>query len=52
MSVDQFLNYVQFSTVRPDRVSPGRWAAMLAWLVMEDKHADDRELWAEQHVLC
>ena len=31
MTKTQFINYINYSTIRPDRVSVVRWNAMLRW---------------------
>ena len=31
MTLTQFINYIQYSTVRPDRVSVVRWDAMIKY---------------------
>ena len=31
MTKTQFISYISYSTVRPDRVGPNRWAAMIRW---------------------
>jgi len=31
MTLTQFINYISYSTVRPDRIGAGRWAAMIRW---------------------
>ena len=31
MTKTQFINYINYSTVRPARIGAGRWTAMIAW---------------------
>ena len=31
MTLKQFINYIQYSTIRPDRISVVRWAAMVRY---------------------
>ena len=31
MNIKTFLNYINYSTIRPDRISVVRWNAMLTW---------------------
>ena len=31
MTKTQFINYISYSTVRPDRIGVSRWNAMIRW---------------------
>ena len=48
MTVEKFMNLANYGElVRPQNVSPPRWAGMLKWLAKAWQLEDHEEMWVE-----
>ena len=53
MTVEKFMNLANYGElVRPENVSPSRWAGMLKWLDALLRFEDQEELWVEMTFGC